>query len=152
MGIPYSREISAAFDQVTPLVAQGFEVLETTKNISLFVAGLQVCATLILACILAMLVALSFIVNPDLEKERQALVTPVMKWFASWMMQGSTGWIRSGLLWSFLTFVSVVGGSIWYVSYVRKTDAEALGAAAGESNDLGQGKDVEAVKKGQSKQ
>ena len=49
MGIPYSREINKAFGelnkaygQVTPLIEAAYEVLETTKNISLLVAAVQV--------------------------------------------------------------------------------------------------------------
>lgn len=48
MGIPYSKQIHSAFDQVTPLVAAGFEVLKTTKNIAILLACLQVFVALIL--------------------------------------------------------------------------------------------------------
>ena len=41
MGLPYSKQINEAFDQVTPLVAEGFKVLETTKNISILLATMQ---------------------------------------------------------------------------------------------------------------
>jgi hypothetical protein len=67
MGIPYSREINAAFTQVTPLVAAGFSVLQTTKNISILLAVIQVLTVLFLAAILVVLVALCYCVNPDLE-------------------------------------------------------------------------------------
>uniref|UniRef100_A0A0D2YG95 Uncharacterized protein n=1 Tax=Fusarium oxysporum (strain Fo5176) TaxID=660025 RepID=A0A0D2YG95_FUSOF len=62
MGMPYSKQVHAAFDQVTPLVAAGFEVLRTTKNIAVFLAFLQVFVaiilTLTLLAILAVLVVL----------------------------------------------------------------------------------------------
>lgn len=48
MGIPYSKQIHSAFDQVTPLVAAGFEVLKTTKNIAILLACLQVFVALVL--------------------------------------------------------------------------------------------------------
>jgi hypothetical protein len=67
MGIPYSREINAAFEQVTPLVAAGFKVLRTTKNISIILAIIQVLTVLFLGLILLALIALLYTVNPDLE-------------------------------------------------------------------------------------
>lgn len=67
MGIPYSREINAAFDQVTPLVAAGFKVLRTTKNILIILAIIQVLTVLFLGLILGALVVLIYSVNPDLE-------------------------------------------------------------------------------------
>ncbi|OCT52624.1 hypothetical protein CLCR_10837 [Cladophialophora carrionii] len=85
MGLPYSKEIHAAFDQVTPLVAAGFEVLQTTKDIAILLAVIQVVTALSLILILLALIALLFTVNPDLEKERVQLVTPFMQWLASWV-------------------------------------------------------------------
>ncbi|KAI4141421.1 MAG: hypothetical protein LQ340_007653, partial [Diploschistes diacapsis] len=89
MGIPYSKEIKQAFveldkayGQVTPLVAAAYEVLETTKNISLLLAGIQVLTVLLLALILLALVGLLVTMNPELEKEREEFVTPVVKWLA----------------------------------------------------------------------
>ena len=67
MGIPYSREINAAFEQVTPLVAAGFKVLRTTKNISIILAIIQVLTVLLLGLILFALIVLIYTVNPDLE-------------------------------------------------------------------------------------
>ena len=67
MGIPYSREINAAFEQVTPLVAAGYKVLRTTKNISIILAIIQVLTVLFLGLILLALIALLYTVNPDLE-------------------------------------------------------------------------------------
>jgi uncharacterized BrkB/YihY/UPF0761 family membrane protein len=67
MGIPYSRQINAAFEQVTPLVAAGFKVLRTTRDISILLAVIQVLTVLLLGLILLGLVALLYCVNPDLE-------------------------------------------------------------------------------------
>ena len=67
MGIPYSREINAAFEQVTPLVAAGFKVLKTTKNISILLAVIQVLTVIFLAMILMVLLGIAYAVNPDLE-------------------------------------------------------------------------------------
>ncbi|KAF2179502.1 hypothetical protein K469DRAFT_716292 [Zopfia rhizophila CBS 207.26] len=78
MGIPYSREINAAFEQVTPLVAAGFKVLQTTKNISILLAAIQVLTVLLLALILVVLVGVLYSINPDLETERKEIVTPVL--------------------------------------------------------------------------
>jgi hypothetical protein len=67
MGIPYSRQINAAFEQVTPLVAAGYKVLRTTRDISILLAIIQVLTVLLLFLILLGLVALLYCVNPDLE-------------------------------------------------------------------------------------
>jgi hypothetical protein len=67
MGIPYSRQINAAFEQVTPLVAAGFKVLRTTRDISILLAIIQVLTVVLLGLILVGLVALLYCVNPDLE-------------------------------------------------------------------------------------
>lgn len=67
MGIPYSREINAAFEQVTPLVAAGFQVLKTTRNISILLAIIQVLTVLLLGLILGVLVALVYVLDPGLE-------------------------------------------------------------------------------------
>lgn len=85
MGIPYSQEINHAFDQVTPLVASGFRVLETLKDISILAALIQVLICLLLSLILLEMLGLLITLNPDLEEERQAIVTPVVKWLASWV-------------------------------------------------------------------
>lgn len=83
MGIPYSREIHQAFSQVTPLVACGFRVLETTRDISIIVACIQVLTCLLLGLNLLALLGLLISVNPDMELERQELVTPVMRWLTA---------------------------------------------------------------------
>jgi hypothetical protein len=75
MGIPYSREINSAFDQVTPLVAAGFKVLKTTKNISILLAVIQVLTCVFLAMILAVLIGLVYCVNPELEVRAHSFLT-----------------------------------------------------------------------------
>jgi hypothetical protein len=67
MGIPYSRQINAAFEQVTPLVAAGFKVLRTTRDISILLAIIQVLTVILLFFILLALIAVLYCVNPDLE-------------------------------------------------------------------------------------
>lgn len=67
MGIPYSREINAAFDQVTPLVAEVDRILRTMHNISIIVAVIQVLTVVLLFAILLVLVLIVYSVNPDLE-------------------------------------------------------------------------------------
>ncbi|KIX98673.1 uncharacterized protein Z520_05974 [Fonsecaea multimorphosa CBS 102226] len=87
MGLPYSKEIHSAFEQVTPLVAAGFEVLQTTKDIAILLAVIQVVTVITLILILVALLALLCTVNPDLVKEREQLVTPAMQWLASWIFK-----------------------------------------------------------------
>jgi hypothetical protein len=76
MGIPYSRQINAAFEQVTPLVAAGFKVLRTTRDISILLAVIQVLTVVLLGLILVGLVALLYCVNPDLEVRNPSFFLP----------------------------------------------------------------------------
>lgn len=78
--LPYSKEIDTFFDLVKPLVARGTEVLQTIKYISIFLVVYQIIQILFFALILAAMLGLLISVNPDLEYERQQLVTPTMKW------------------------------------------------------------------------
>jgi hypothetical protein len=110
MGIPYSKQINLAFDQVTPLVAAGFEVLQTTRNITYLLAAIQVLTAVFLGLILITLIALIITVSPDLEVERKRIVTPVVKWLV-----GSVGWLKVGL------WIVVLGAALgaiggWWVT------------------------------------
>jgi hypothetical protein len=87
MGIPYSKEINTALDQVAPLVEAGFVVLRTTKNISILLMILQILTVLLLGLILLTGFGIILSVNPDLERERRQLVTPVVKWVAAWLIR-----------------------------------------------------------------
>lgn len=101
MGIPYSKEINIAFAQVTPLVAAGFQVLQTTKNISILLAVVQILTTVLLFLILLTLLGLICVVSPDLAVERDELVTPVVRWLAGWVLVygAAVSWIlRVGLV------------------------------------------------------
>ncbi|ETN45609.1 uncharacterized protein HMPREF1541_09441 [Cyphellophora europaea CBS 101466] len=105
MGIPYSRQINQAFDQVTPLVAAGFRVLQTTRNISILLAVIQVLTVLLLGLILIVLLALLVSVNPHLEEQRDELVTPALQK----VCEGSVR-LGRGLAW--LLWISVVGSMV----------------------------------------
>ena len=76
MGILFSQEIYGAVDQLTPL----FAAVQTTKNIFILLAAIQVIKAIILALILLAILALLVTVNPNLEDERAAVVTPAVKW------------------------------------------------------------------------
>lgn len=106
MGIPYSREISQAFEQVTPLVAAGFQVLQTTKDISILLACIEVMTCVFLGLVLLTLIGLICTINPELERERDELVTPVVKWLASWIFSYGkiVGWLLR------LTIVATTAG------------------------------------------
>jgi len=120
MVIPYSKEINLAFDQVTPLVAAGFKVLQTTKNITFLLAAIQVLTTVFLGLILITLFALIITVSPDLEDERRTLVTPVMRWLANSVVQYAM-LLQVGLL--SITAGAVIGAAgWWYVT--REFDEE----------------------------
>ncbi|KAI9692835.1 MAG: hypothetical protein M1822_004829 [Bathelium mastoideum] len=100
MGIPYSREINSAFEQVTPLVAAAYELLSTIKNIAILLAFIQILTVILLTFILVSLLGLLYTLNPDLAAERQQLVTPVMRWLAGWIHEfGETAkWFLRALL------------------------------------------------------
>ena len=133
MGLPYSKQINEAFDQVTPLVAEGFKVLETTKNISILLATIQVLNTIFLLLILAALVALLIIANPDLENERRLLITPTLQWFTAWVTD------RSSRRYLALVISVVVGGvfvgAFGALYMMRKTEMEAVVHAEQQDQD-----------------
>jgi hypothetical protein len=79
MGIPDSRELDAAFEQVTPLVSHGFRVLESAKTVIFVLACIQMFTIALLISILIALLALLITMNPDLTEERRRLVTPAMR-------------------------------------------------------------------------
>ncbi|KAK1057138.1 hypothetical protein LTR74_014382 [Friedmanniomyces endolithicus] len=128
MGIPFSKQINAAFEEVTPLVAAGFEVLQTTKNIALLAAALQVFTGLILSLVLLVLIALLITVNPNLTEERDALVTPVVGWCAHWITSIRWHW-RSALIGSLIV---LLGCAIGAVAAVGLTSTDFVGIAADE--------------------
>jgi hypothetical protein len=151
MGIPYSREINAAFEQVTPLVAAGFEVLDTIKNIAVALFFIEIFSAVLLSLILLALIGLLYTLNPELEEERKALVTPAMKWIASWSMNG----VPKSLAVMLVAMFTLAGlGFVGYVYYKRSVeDATVEDAPPIEEGDgLKKGKDVDNIKKGKSDQ
>ena len=105
MGIPYSREINKAFGelnkaygQVTPLIEAAYEVLETTKNISLLVAAVQVINGILLFFVLLTMFGLLITMNPDMTKERDELVTPVLRWVGRWAFVAKTAVVSFAVL------------------------------------------------------
>lgn len=56
------------------------QLCKLQKNILILLAAVQVIKVVLLALILLAMLALLITVNPDLENERAAAVTPVMKW------------------------------------------------------------------------
>lgn len=117
MGLPYSKQINSAFDQVTPLVACGFRVLETSRDIAILVALIQALTCLLLCSILLGILALLISTNPDLEAERQAIVTPVMKWLAAWVRR------PEDRKWLEVVLLVILGGLVmgtWAGSYITR--------------------------------
>ena len=137
MGIPYSRQINTAFDQVTPLVAQGFQVLETTKNIAILLAYIQVLTVALLALIVTTLMALLVTMNPDLAEERRAFVTPTMKML---LHQGAFVAWAIGVA---LLFSAMIGG-LYFAIHGWKSESADVGDEAEkeheDGNDQGNGK------------
>ena len=153
MGIPYSRQINAAFDQVTPLVASAYEVLQTTKNISLLLAAIQILTVILLALILVVLLGIAYSVNPDLDRERKALVTPALRWLAGRVERG----VRSRLWWGLGALVLVgVWVGVWVSKVTRPGDEdeeeEVLPPVESPVATGPEGKDVQELRKGKSTQ
>ncbi|KAH8669598.1 hypothetical protein BGZ60DRAFT_564059 [Tricladium varicosporioides] len=125
MGIPYSKQINLAFDQVTPLVAAGFKVLQTTKNITFLLAAIQVLTALFLFLILGALLALIITVSPDLEYERRMVVTPVMRGMVGRVM-GYAEWVKMGV-WIVGVGVLVGAGAGWWVTREGVEGVDVMG-------------------------
>jgi hypothetical protein len=134
--MPYSKQVNAAFDQVTPLVAAGFEVLQTTKNIAILLAVVQVFVAIVLTLTLLAILALIYSVNPDLETERKALVTPCMQWLASWIFEYGTlvGWMLRVFV---VLCTGGLGVFVWYNSSPTFPVAASPVAEDGEGEEDG---------------
>lgn len=100
-----------------------------------------------------------FTINPDLEAERQVLVTPAMQWLSSWMIEASEK--RTSFIIGILLVLTIVGFAVWVrVYYVRKVVEEVEREErlvedkenASKDNSEKKGKDFDAVKKGDTKQ
>ena len=145
MGIPYSKEINRAFDelgkaygQITPLVAAAYDVLESTKNISLLLAGIQVLTVILLALILLALVGMLITLNPDLEEDRAQFVTPVVHWLAGW---ADVGKVSVGASMGFGLLICGAAGVVYVTSRKKKEDLMVDAGPEGEDgNGNGDGK------------
>ena len=142
MGIPYSREINKAFEelnkaygQVTPLVAAAYDVLETTKNISLLLLGIQILTVTLLGLILLALIGVLITLNPDLEDERIEYVTPVVRWLAGWADVGN---VSVGAIMGFAVLVGGATAAVFITT--RKQERKRR---EGLEDDNGEGDDGE---------
>ncbi|KAI0129458.1 hypothetical protein BJ170DRAFT_680958 [Xylariales sp. AK1849] len=143
MGIPYSKQINYAFDQVTPLVAAGFEVLKTTKNIAILLAFVQVFTAAVLSLIFFALLGVLWSTNPDLEEERHQIVTPVMKWLASWVVE-----YGHAVLWGakvgLVGAVALGGVAVWHGGLAgTRVPGEGAEGDQVEGGEYGKGKNGE---------
>ncbi|KAM7192727.1 hypothetical protein V8F33_008188 [Rhypophila sp. PSN 637] len=133
MGMPSSKQINTAFDQVTPLVQTGFRVLDTIKNVSILVAVIQALNVLLLWLILLSLLGLLITVNPDLEAERRAVVTPVVEWIASWVKhRHDRKWLE---MLGFVVFLALMFGA-WMGILVTREAPGHCAAWDGRSEQL----------------
>ena len=146
MGIPYSKQINAAFDQVSPLVAQALDALHVTQYITYLLAGIQVVAAILQFFTVVALFALLITVNPDLSAERQELVTPALKYMASWMMPGSEGRWWLAVLARMLAALWLCGCGVaayYAVKEQRRKAPEDIGLPPVDGADVGEGGDGE---------
>ena len=151
MGLPYSKQVYAAFDQVTPLVEAGFEVLRTTKNITFLLAAIQVITVLLLGLIAIEIFLLLISINPDLEHERKVVVTPIVQWIAG-LLETVSAHRRA---FTFLAWVVIIGlcvGSTWGFYYTSRDPTLMIDEGEGEGGDGPTGEDIEAIKKGEAQQ
>ena len=93
------------------LVAAGFDVLRTSRNVSVLLAAIQVLTVGLLGLHLAVLLGLLIAVNPDLEDERRTIVTPAVKWLTLWLVDRQ--WLKV-LIWILLVGGLVGGTGGWY--------------------------------------
>ena len=145
MGIPYSKEINKAFEElnkaygkVTPLVAAAYEVLETTKNISLLLAGIQVLTVTLLWLMLLALIGILITINPDLEEERTEYVTPVARWLAGWADVGKVG-TGAGTAFGLLVFGAA--GVVVFTTRKKQRERSENLAREGEGVEEGDGQE-----------
>ena len=127
MGIPYSKEIDAAFNQVSPLVAQALDALHVTQYITYILATIQVITAILQLVTVLALFALLITINPDLSTERTELVTPILRYLASWMMPGSESrWWLSVLGRMFaVLWLCGCGVAAWYAFVEQRKKAPA---------------------------
>ena len=86
-----------------------------------------------------------YTLNPDLEKERKALVTPAMKWLASWHL--SADGYRRSIIGSFILFLALCGfGFLFYVYYSRQAVDDLI--EQGEEANRDEGAEKEGNGKG----
>jgi hypothetical protein len=129
MGIPYSKQINLAFDQVTPLVAHGFKVLQTTRNITYILAAIQILTAIFLGLILITLLGLIITVSPELEHERQTLVTPLVRYLANSAVQYMR-WLQVGVWTVIIGCVVGTAGGVYVTREV--TESVEVGGPEGE--------------------
>ena len=137
MGIPYSKQINAAFDEVTPLVAAAFDVLQTTKNIALLLLAIQIATVIILASGFVVLLGILISINPDLTKERDALVTPVLRWGTHRLMDFRFYWrgMLVGGLFILLGCAIGAAAAVWLTSTDFQRIASETGSVDGGQDD-----------------
>ena len=138
--------------KVTPLVGAAYDVLRTTRNISVLLAIIQVLTALLQLLTVITLVGLLICVNPDLKEERKALVTPVVRYLSAWVMPGSEGrWILKVTGWTlFAVWLFALSAAAYYFSYKDREASASMPTTpiAGAEN----GSDVKNLKDGKSNQ
>ncbi|TEY36374.1 hypothetical protein BOTCAL_0555g00050 [Botryotinia calthae] len=152
MGIPYSKQIHSAFDQsqimmrrlqteVTPLVAagyplvaSGFEVLKTTKNIAILLAVVQVYTAVMLTVIFGVGCMLLVTINPDLEDERSRMISPTVRRGVEWI-ENWGGWVFWGVKFGVVCGVAGMGVGVWKGERAGEMEREM--AIEGENEETG---------------
>ena len=119
-------------------MAAGFDVLRTSRNISILLAAIQIITVLLLSFIFVALFGLLITVSPDLEDERRAIVTPAVQWLSLWIIDRT--WIKV-LVWTLFVGCLIGGTGAWYLT---RSTAGADVPEVGEPEDVNQDENVDA--------
>ncbi|KAK5113390.1 hypothetical protein LTR62_003490 [Meristemomyces frigidus] len=139
---PFTKQINQAFDSVTPLVAAGFELLQTTKNIAILLLVIQILTVLILSSTLIVLLAVLISINPDLDEERKQVVTPLVKWAVHAFVDVQRYW-RSVMIGGLVVLLGVAVGAVAAVAYTQRDFSGVAGKGPKVARSEGEKADVD---------
>lgn len=122
-----------AYTTLYPPTIRSNQANSQTPTSSFLLAAIQVLTAIFLGLILIALLALIITVSPDLEYERKALVTPVVKSLAYSIMQYGRS-VEVGVLIVVLGVVVGAGGG-WYVTRESEVVEVKVEGGEGEGGD-----------------
>lgn len=127
MGIPYSQEVKAAVDLASELKGHATLAIYAVVVVSAI-------HTILLAVFLVAVIALLITVNPDLDEERKAFVTPVVRW----MLLPLRGWNTLVNLGLGTTAISWIKTAVYYAIHPNLRPAPRTSGRAGRERRRGE--------------